>query len=115
MNKNTVIAIVIVVIILILAFLFLMGNKANNGQTANNPAGNSQNPVNPAPAATNSGAQNQANTFAGSLSDLMGKKTPQNCQVSFDQNGTTQTQSLYFDGTNLRTDMVINIGGQQNT
>jgi hypothetical protein len=49
------------------------------------------------------------------LADLMAKKSPVNCQVSFDQNGTTQTQSIYFDGTNLRTDMVMTIAGQQNT
>lgn len=114
MKKNTIIVIVIVVILLILAIWFLMRGKNSGGQPANVPAtGNSQNQANPT---TNSQtAQNGANNFAGSLSDLMAKKTPQNCQVSYNTNGTAQTQSLYFDGTNLRTDIAMNVGGQQTT
>ena len=109
-----------IIIIAIVAFLFLgagawmlMGQKSG-GQPENSATGvNPQNQA--APAGSNAGTQNNSNTFAGTLSDLMAKKTPVNCQVSFEQNGMTQTQSMYFDGGNLRTDVVMNVGGKQNT
>ena len=111
MKKNIIIVLVIVVILLIVGIWFFAGRQKNNGQPANTPVGtNSQNQPNQT--ANNSNTQSRSNTFAGSLSDLMGKKTPQNCQVSFDQNGTAQTSTLYFDGTNLRMDATSNIGGQ---
>jgi len=118
-NKQIVIAIIVVIILIAGIWIFMSGQK-NNGQPVNAPTGaNSQ--TQPNPATNNSGTQTttttttQTNTFSGSLADLMAKKSPVNCQVSFDQNGTTQTQSMYFDGTNLRTDMVITIAGQPNT
>jgi hypothetical protein len=112
-NNAIVIAIVVIVILVIGGWFLVMGQK-NSGQLANSATGtNTQNQT--APAANNQNAQNNASTFSGTLADLMAKKTPVNCQVSFDQNGTMQTQSMYFDGSNVRTDMSLNVGGQQNT
>ena len=112
-NNTIVIAIVIAVILILGVWLLVMGRK-NSGQPANPATG--ANPQNqPAPAASNPSAQNKPSTFSGNLADLMAKKTPVSCQVSFDQNGTTQTQKMYLDGSNVRTDVVMTVGGQQNT
>jgi flagellar basal body-associated protein FliL len=114
MKNNTIVIVIVVIVILVIGGWFLMMGQKNNGQPANSVTGtNPQNQT--APAANNQNTQNNASTFSGTLSDLMAKKTPVNCQVSFDQNGTTQTQSMYFDGSNVRSDIVLNVGGQQNT
>ena len=111
--KNKTIVIAIVIVLILIAGIWLLMGKKNNGAPESPAIG--RNPQNQAAAGGNSVAQNNSNTFAGTLSDLMAKKTPVNCQVSFDQNGMTQTQSMYFDGSNLRTDVVMNVAGQQNT
>lgn len=113
MNNKTIVIVVAVVLILGVAVWLVMGQKFS-GQTKNSLSGaNSQNQT--APAGNNSAAQNNSNTFAGTLSDLMAKKTPVNCQVSIGQSGMTQTQTIYFDGSNLRTDVAMNVEDRQNT
>ena len=114
MKNNAIIIAIVVAVVLVIGGWFLVMGQKNNGQSANDLVHSGPIPAD-VPPVNNQNTQNNASTFSGSLSDLMAKKNPVSCQVSFDQSGTMQTQSIYFDGSNVRTDMVINIGGQQNT
>lgn len=116
--NNKIILSVVVVVILAASAVWFVGIKKNYGVggfgVPNPPQEtNIQDASRSADESANK-PSDTTNDFNGTLTDLMAKATPSKCNAEFDMERKTQKQTIYFDGKNLRSEMVMDIGGIKN-
>jgi len=72
------------------------------------PAGNG-NEQNQGQEAGKSEESENGDNFAGTLGDLMARKTPVKCEAGLDIEGKPQKQTMYFAGDKFRVEMAMQI------
>ena len=118
MNNKLVIIVLATVVVATGAIWLALSkkNSAPGGFGVPNPPqeANTQDASKPTDEPANKPADNAANDFNGTLTDLMATAVPSKCNAEFVIDGKTQKQMIYFDGKNLRSEMVMDMGGIEN-